>query len=130
MIDAFNSTSYFYSSTTNTGEGGTTTGHRYSTASSTDKDGNTIVRTARQDMGQPPVIEERRYDRSGQEELLPPTEVSSLPATAEGVQQRITDLDEETTTYGHDSGMTLYALGAQDGTAWEKAGGQAAYEIP
>lgn len=124
------STSYFYSSTTNTGEGGTTTGHRYSTASSTDKDGNTIVRTARQDMGQPPVIEERRYDRSGQEELLPPTEVSSLPATAEGVQQRITDLDEETTTYGHDSGMTLYALGAQDGTAWEKAGGQAAYENP
>lgn len=47
------------------------------------------------------------------------------------MQQRITDLDEETTTaYGHDSGMKLYVLGAQDGTAWEKAGGQGAYETP
>lgn len=117
------STSYFYSSTTNTTDAGTTTGHRYSTASTTDVDGLTIVRTAHQDFGQPVVIEERRYDRSGQEQL-------PLPPIANETQ-RITDLDEETTTYGDDSGMAIYALSTQDGTMWDPANrGKATYGYP
>lgn len=91
-----------------------------------------MVRTARQDMGCPVVIEERRYDHTGQEELLPPvTEVtgevvsSSTPSTPfEGVDdagevRRMSDLDGETRNYGDDSGMALYALSGQGGSAWE-----------
>lgn len=135
------STSYSYSSTTNTADSGATTGHRYSTSSTTDKDGTTVVRTARQDMGRPVVIEERRYDHTGQEELLPPvTEVagdmgfSSTPSTPaesendDGEVRRMSDLDGETKAYGNDSGMALYALSGQGGPAWRPGnGGEAKY---
>lgn len=133
------STSYFYSSTTSTSDAGAPVGQRYSTASTIDKDGTTIVRTARQDMGRPVVIEERRYDRSGQEELLPPvTEVagamvpsSPAPATPIDVVRRITDLDDETASYGDDTGMAIYALGTQDGTMWDGTNrGRARYVVP
>ena len=129
----YTSTSYTYSSTTNLSDAGAPVGHRFSTASTTDKAGNTVVRTARQDMGRPVTIEERRYDRSGQEEVLPP---SSAPATPiEGVNgsgggggggvRRITELDDdETAGYGD----VVYSLGVQDGAMWESGNrGKATY---
>ncbi|KAL1996472.1 hypothetical protein VTN49DRAFT_8072 [Thermomyces lanuginosus] len=67
MPETYTSSSYYYSSATSTTDGTKTTGHRYTTTSHTDPDGNTIVRTAHQELGEPPVIEERRYDRTGQQ---------------------------------------------------------------
>lgn len=107
MSDSYTSSSYYYSSTTNTTDGTTTTGRRYTTTSHTDPDGNTIVRTAHQDLGQPAIIEERRYDRTGQEELLPAAEGQ----TSAGGVKRITDLDEE-----GDMGSTTYDPGTAYGT--------------
>jgi len=63
------SSSYYYSSASSTTKGTETSGHRYTTASRTDPDGNTVVRTAHQDLGEPAVVEERHYDRTGQELL-------------------------------------------------------------
>lgn len=103
------STSYSYNSTTNTADSGTTTGHRYSTSSTTDKDGTTVVRTARQDMGRPVVIEERRYNHTGQEDMLPPV--------AE-VTEELRSSSMPSTPVGSDSGMALHALGGQEGSAW------------
>ncbi|KAJ5769420.1 hypothetical protein N7520_003979 [Penicillium odoratum] len=92
MPDSYASSSYYYSSSTDTDEGTiTATGHRYSTTSHTDSDGTTVVCTVHQDLGEPPVIEERRYDSTGQEEEL------ALPGpdgSSAGGLRRITDLDE------------------------------------
>ncbi|KAJ5115119.1 hypothetical protein NUU61_000878 [Penicillium alfredii] len=115
MSDSYTSSSYYYSSTTNTTDGTTTTGHRYTTTSHTEPDGTTIVRTAHQDLGQPAVVEERRYDRTGQEELQ-----LALPGpggTSAGGVRRITDLDDEDTT----GATTLDA-----GTAYGTVGGAGA----
>ncbi|KAJ5651881.1 hypothetical protein N7507_009307 [Penicillium longicatenatum] len=91
MSDSYTSSSYYYSSSINTDEGTTaTTGHRYSTTSHTDPDGTTTVRTAHQDLGEAPVVEERRYDSTGQEELALP----GPPGSSAGGVRRITDLDE------------------------------------
>lgn len=129
----YTSTSYTYSSTTNLSDAGGPVGHRFSTASTTDKAGNTIVRTARQDMGRPVAIEERRYDRSGQEEVLPPSSAPETPI--EGVNggsgddgggvRRITELnDDEMAGYGD----AVYSLGVQDGAMWESGNrGKATY---
>ncbi|GAQ07358.1 hypothetical protein ALT_4679 [Aspergillus lentulus] len=103
MTDSYTS-SYYYSSSTNTTNGNTTTGHRYTTTSHTDPDGNTVVRTAHQDLGQPAVVEERRYDRTGQEQQMLASGSETLP----GGVRRITDLDEET-------GATTYDAGTQYG---------------
>jgi hypothetical protein len=91
MSDFYTSSSYYYSSISHDDDGPTTTGHRYTTTSLTEADGTTIVRTARQDLGQPPVIEEHRYDSTGQEQLALPGPGGS---SAGGVR-RITDIDEE-----------------------------------
>ena len=102
MSDSYTSSSYYYSSSTNATDGSNTTGHRYTTTSHTDPDGNTIVRTAHQDLGQPAIIEERHYDRTGQEMLLP-----SAPepgASSAGGVRRITDLDDES---GIDTGESV-----------------------
>lgn len=111
MSSQSTSSSYYFSSTTNASEGGNvTTGHRYSTASHTDPEGNTIVRTARQELGQPAVVEERVYDRTGQEQkLLEPGEGGST-ATGKG-QKRIVDLGEVGTTRA-----TTYDGGTQYGS--------------
>lgn len=125
----FTSTTFSYSSTTNTTDGGRITGHRFSTASTTDKDGLTIIRTARQDLGQPAIIEERRYDKSGQELLLPaPPERAALPSPGtgagergEGEVQRITEVDDETASYGGgDLGTEVYGLNSSEnvGANW------------
>lgn len=92
MSDSYTSSSYYYSSSSINADEGTTTatGHRYSTTSHTEPDGTTIVRTAHQDLGEAPVIEERRYDSTGQEQLALPGPAGS---SAGGVR-RITDLDE------------------------------------
>ena len=92
MFNSSSSSSYYYSSTTNTDDGSTTTGRRHATTSYTDKDGTTVVRTATQDLGHPAVVEERRYDPTGQEQLQ--IKDPDLGTLAGGVK-RITDLDEE-----------------------------------
>ncbi|PKX98074.1 uncharacterized protein P174DRAFT_508412 [Aspergillus novofumigatus IBT 16806] len=79
MTDSYTSSSYYYSSSTNTTNGNTTTGHRYTTTSHTDPDGTTVVRTAHQDLGQPAVVEERRYDRTGQEQQMLASGSETLP---------------------------------------------------
>ncbi|KAJ5520316.1 hypothetical protein N7463_000769 [Penicillium fimorum] len=91
MSDSFTSSSYYYSSTTNGNDGKTTTGHRYSTTSYTEPDGTTIVRTAQQNLGQPAVVEERRYDNTGQEQLALP----EPGGTSAGGVRRITDLEDD-----------------------------------
>ncbi|OQE37128.1 hypothetical protein PENCOP_c010G00109 [Penicillium coprophilum] len=91
MSDSFTSSSYYYSSTSNGSDGRTTTGHRYSTTSYTEPDGTTIVRTAQQDLGQPVVVEERRYDNTGQEQLALPEPAGG---TSAGGVRRITDLED------------------------------------
>lgn len=93
MSDSFASSSYTYSSTTNTNDGTTTTGHRYSTTSRTEADGSTTVRTAHQDLGQPAVIEERRYDRTGQEQI----EIPGSEGTSAGGVRRITEVEDDST---------------------------------
>ncbi|KAJ6178672.1 hypothetical protein N7519_009133 [Penicillium mononematosum] len=92
MSDSFTSSSYYYSSTTNGSDGKTTTGHRYSTTSYTEPDGTTVVRTAQQDLGQPAVVEERRYDNTGQELLALPEPAGG---TSAGGIRRITELDDD-----------------------------------
>ncbi|OQD77103.1 hypothetical protein PENDEC_c003G05471 [Penicillium decumbens] len=91
MSDMYSSSSFYYS-TTNTSNGSATTGRRHITTSYTDSDGTTVVRTATQDLGQPAVVEERRYDHTGQEQLT--LDGPDLGTSAGGVK-RITDLDEE-----------------------------------
>ncbi|CAG8025073.1 unnamed protein product [Penicillium salamii] len=90
MSDSFTSSSYYYSSTTNGNDGKSTTGHRYSTTSHTQGDGTTIVRTAQQELGQPAVVEERRYDNTGQEQLALPE-----PSTSAGGIRQITGLEDD-----------------------------------
>jgi hypothetical protein len=114
MSDTYTSSSYFYSSTTNTTDGTTTTGSRYITSSHTEPDGTTIVRTAHQDLGQPAVVEERRYDRTGQEQLALP----GPAGTSAGGVKRITELEDEDATGATslDAG-TAYGGPAAGGTA-------------
>ena len=90
MSDSFTSSSYYYSSTTDGNDGKSTTGHRYSTTSHTQGDGTTIVRTAQQELGQPAVVEERRYDSTGQEQLALPE-----PSTSAGGIRQITGLESD-----------------------------------
>ncbi|KAJ5119119.1 hypothetical protein N7448_010827 [Penicillium atrosanguineum] len=92
MFDSYSSSSYYYSSTTNAGDGSATTGRRHATTSYTDNDGTTVVRAVTQDLGQPAIVEERRYDRTGQEQLQ--IKESDHGTSAGGIK-RITDLDEE-----------------------------------
>lgn len=93
MSESHTRSFYYYNSTTSNSGDTIASGHRYSTSSHTDHDGTTVVRTAHQDLGQPAVIEERRYDQTGQEELTLP----SPGGTTAGGVRRITDLDEEDT---------------------------------
>ncbi|KAB8206252.1 hypothetical protein P875_00042603 [Aspergillus parasiticus SU-1] len=81
------SSSYFYSSSSSTDDGTTATGQRYATVSQTEPDGTTTVRTYRQDLGEPAIVDEERYDQSGQ--LL------TAGNSSAGGTRRITDLDEE-----------------------------------
>jgi hypothetical protein len=92
MSDSFTSSSYYYSSTTNGNDGRITTGHRYSTTSQTEPDGTTIVRTAQQELGQPAVVEERRYDNTGQETLTLPEPAGG---TSAGGVRRIEEIEED-----------------------------------
>lgn len=117
MSDSYISSSSYYSATSNGDQGKTTTGHRYTTTSLTEADGSTIVRTARQDLGQPPIVEEHRYDSSGQEQLALPGPGTS---SAGGVR-KIIDLDEEgsseLSTFDADSSFGSGATPQFDGAA-------------
>ncbi|GFF32912.1 hypothetical protein IFM51744_01938 [Aspergillus udagawae] len=140
MTDSYSSTSYtsssyYYSSSTNTTNGNTTTGHRYTTTSHTDPSGNTVVRTAHQDLGQPAVIEERRYDRTGQEQQMLASGSETLP----GGVRRITELDDETgaTTYDAGSRYGMPTTGTEDerdersrgDESWSSSVGRSSYDI-
>ncbi|KAL4920905.1 hypothetical protein BDW62DRAFT_175530 [Aspergillus aurantiobrunneus] len=86
------SSSYYSASSSSSsydGQKQTETGHRYTTASHTDPDGTTTVRTIRQDLGQPVIVEERRFDEEGRE-------LAALPdARSEGMNRRIVDVADE-----------------------------------
>lgn len=99
MSDTYSSSSYYYSSATSTTNGTQTTGHRYTTTSHTDPEGNTVVRTAHQDLGEPAVIEEHRYDRTGQEMLI-----GAGTATTAGGTRRIEDIGDSTRASMYDPG--------------------------
>ena len=92
MSATYASSTYFYSS----GDGTPPTGYRYSTSSHTEADGTTIVRTARQELGQPTVFEERRYDSTGQEQLT----LEEPGGTSAGGVKRITDITDEEMSRG------------------------------
>ncbi|KAL3477730.1 hypothetical protein BJX99DRAFT_225642 [Aspergillus californicus] len=63
-------------------------GYSYSQSTQTDRDGTTTVRTIRQGLGEPVIVEEHRYDADGRE-------LAALPdARSEGMR-RIEDLDED-----------------------------------
>ncbi|KAJ5624027.1 hypothetical protein N7510_000336 [Penicillium lagena] len=124
MSDSYTSSSYFYSSMSNTAAGAaattgaTATGHRYTTSSHTEPDGTTVVRTAHQELGKPLVVEERRYDRTGQEQLALPEPAG----TSAGGVKRITELEDEDVT-----GATSLDPGTTYGGA--EAGGTASQNI-
>lgn len=112
MPDPYASSSYFYSSTTNTSDGTTTTGHRYSTSSRTGSDGSTTVTTAHQDLGQPAVIEERRYDRTGQEQI----EMPGPEGTSAGGVRRIMEVEEDSTGVSTADAGSSSAFGGEAAT--------------
>ncbi|KAI9368968.1 hypothetical protein BJX61DRAFT_546016 [Aspergillus egyptiacus] len=84
------STSTSTSSTDPSGTKTTESGHRYTTASHTDPDGTTTVRTIRQDLGEPVIVEEHRYDQDGRELAA----LTGADAAGGGVR-RIEDVDVE-----------------------------------
>lgn len=87
----FSSSSSFYSSiSSSSSDGSKTEGHRYTTASHTDPDGTTTVRTIRQDLGQPVIVEEHRYDETGRE-------LAALPDIRSDGMRRIEDIEDEET---------------------------------
>ncbi|KAL2812418.1 hypothetical protein BJX63DRAFT_248039 [Aspergillus granulosus] len=91
------SASSFYTSTststsTSVSDGNTVrtseSGRRYVKESHTDPDGTTTVRTIRQDLGQPVIVEEHRYDQDGRE-------LAALPDARSDGMKRIEDVDDE-----------------------------------
>ncbi|KAL2868563.1 uncharacterized protein BJX67DRAFT_349799 [Aspergillus lucknowensis] len=85
------SSSTYYSSTSTTDGTNTKTtesGHRYTKAAHTEPDGTTTVRTIRQDLGEPVVVEEHRYDQAGRE-------LAVLPDARSGGMRKIEDIGDE-----------------------------------
>ncbi|KAJ0416603.1 hypothetical protein BJY00DRAFT_316720 [Aspergillus carlsbadensis] len=90
------SSSFYTSTSTNasaTTSDGTRTrhaesGHRYVKDKHTDRDGTTTVRTIRQDLGQPVIVEEHRFDRDGRE-------LAALPDARTDGMKRIEDIEDE-----------------------------------
>ncbi|KAJ5124518.1 uncharacterized protein N7515_008343 [Penicillium bovifimosum] len=113
--DSFTNSTYYFSSTTNGSDGRVTTGHRYSTTSRTEPDGTTIVRTAQQELGQPAVVEERRYDNTGQETLALP---GPAGGTSAGGVRRIEELEDNVSNPPSEvlAGMGGSAAQLMDGT--------------
>ncbi|KAE8375518.1 hypothetical protein BDV26DRAFT_294989 [Aspergillus bertholletiae] len=69
MSKSYSSSSAYYFSSSSTDNGATTTstGQRYATMSHTEPDGTTTVRTYHQELGEPAIVDERRYDQSGRQ---------------------------------------------------------------
>ncbi|KAL4739826.1 hypothetical protein BDV11DRAFT_169738 [Aspergillus similis] len=87
------STSFFSSSSSSVSRDGQQpeehhSAHRYSTQTQTSPDGTTTVRTIRQDLGQPVVVEEHRYDKDGRE-------LAALPDAQSDGMRRIEDVGDE-----------------------------------
>lgn len=91
MSESYSSSSYYYSSSSSADDGTSSTGQRYATTSHTEPDGTTTVRTVRQDLGEPAIVEERRFDQTGRQ--------LTADDTSAGGMRRITDLDEEGESY-------------------------------
>lgn len=72
MSEYYSSTtsSSFYSSSSSSNNNGQETGYRTATSSHTAPDGSKVVRNAEQELGGPPVFEERRFDGDGTERLV------------------------------------------------------------
>ncbi|KAH8423419.1 uncharacterized protein LDX57_001180 [Aspergillus melleus] len=71
MSEYYSSTSSsFYSSSSSSNSNGQERGYRTATTSHTAPDGSRVVRTAEQDLGQPAIYEERRFDGDGRERLV------------------------------------------------------------
>ncbi|OJJ99464.1 hypothetical protein ASPACDRAFT_1857023 [Aspergillus aculeatus ATCC 16872] len=66
-------------------------GHRAAFASHTDPQGNTTVRTGHQNLGEEPVLKEKRFSTSGHER-----EMMLAAGTPMGGVNRIQDLNEST----------------------------------
>lgn len=120
MSDTYSSSSYYYSSATSTTSGTQTTGHRFTTTSHTDPEGNTVVRTAHQDLGEPAIIEEHRYDRTGRELLLGTAASGFGTATTAGGTRRIEDLGDRPTR------ASMYDPGTAYGGVYDSATGSTA----
>ncbi|KAI9039365.1 uncharacterized protein KD926_009508 [Aspergillus affinis] len=84
------SSSSFFSSSSSSNSNGQEQGYRTATSSHTAPDGSKVVRTAEQDLGQPAVFEERRFDGDGQERL-----VGDSTTGGHGGARRIENADEE-----------------------------------
>ncbi|PWY90927.1 hypothetical protein BO70DRAFT_358397 [Aspergillus heteromorphus CBS 117.55] len=70
------------------------TGHRCAKTSQTDPSGYTTVRSGYQNLGEDPVLEERRYDSRGREQALPAPVAPGGDSMAGGTR-RIQDLEDE-----------------------------------
>ncbi|KAL5003663.1 hypothetical protein BDV10DRAFT_180195 [Aspergillus recurvatus] len=87
------STSFFSSSSSSVSRDGQQpeehhSAHRYSTQTQTSPDGTTTVRTIRQDLGQPVIVEEHRYDQDGRE-------LAALPDAKSDGMRRIEEVGDE-----------------------------------
>ncbi|KAL4746004.1 hypothetical protein BDW72DRAFT_42937 [Aspergillus terricola var. indicus] len=87
------STSFFSSSSSSVSRDGQQpeehhSAHRYSTQTQTSPDGTTTVRTIRQDLGQPVIVEEHRYNKDGRE-------LAALPDAQSDGMRRIEDVGDE-----------------------------------
>ncbi|KAE8152250.1 hypothetical protein BDV25DRAFT_73536 [Aspergillus avenaceus] len=86
MSQSYSSSSYYYSSSS-ADDGTTESGQRYATTSHTEPDGTKVVRTIEQGLGEPAILEERRFDPTGRQ-------LTAGDSSAGGVR-RIEDVDEE-----------------------------------
>ncbi|KAF7185108.1 hypothetical protein HII31_13383 [Pseudocercospora fuligena] len=86
----FQSSSFSYSSSSSSSTSdGVTTGTRSAQHVYTDPQGNTTVKTANQNMGEPMIQDTRHFDSSGQER------VGALGSSGASASRRIEDVSDE-----------------------------------
>ncbi|CAK4031244.1 Hypothetical predicted protein [Lecanosticta acicola] len=84
---AFTSSSFSYSSSSTSDGQTTTSGQRQMRQSYTDPSGNTTTKSARQNLGEAPVLEQKNYDAQGRQLLS--------GGTGGSVSRRIEDVSDE-----------------------------------
>ncbi|EME89505.1 uncharacterized protein MYCFIDRAFT_181565 [Pseudocercospora fijiensis CIRAD86] len=86
----FSTSSYSYSSSSSSSTSeGVTTGSRSAQHVYTDSEGNTTVKTANQNLGEPVIQDTRHFDSSGQER------VGALGSSGATTSRRIEDVSDE-----------------------------------